>query len=81
MVENEREINGEKSKEKIYYLSSLPANAEKTLKVIRSHWGIENCVHWIMDMSFGDDQSRIRKGNAPKKMAVNKDGALNMIRK
>ena len=81
MIESEREIDGKKSKEKRYYLSSLPANAERSLKTVRSHWGIENCVHWVMDMSFGDDASRIRKGNAPENMAIIKHSALNMIRR
>lgn len=81
MVESKREVKGQKSTERRYYLSSLSEDAEKILKVIRSHWGIENSVHWVMDMSFGDDASRIRLGNAPENMAVIKHSALNMIRR
>ena len=48
---------------------------------MRSHWAIENSLHWVLDMSFNEDQSRIRKNNAPENMAVVKHIALNMIRK
>jgi predicted transposase YbfD/YdcC len=49
------------------------------LEKIRSHWGIENSLHWVLDMSFGDDQSRIRKKNAPQIMAIIKHIALNLL--
>lgn len=64
-----------------YYISSVPANARKMLESVRSHWAIENSLHWVLDMSFNEDQSRIRKKNAPENMAVIKHMALNMIRK
>ena len=64
-----------------YYISSAPANAKKMLESVRSHWAIENSLHWVLDMSFNEDQSRIRKKNAPENMAVVKHIALNMIRK
>lgn len=44
------------------------------------HWGIENQLHWVLDMSFGEDQSRIRKQNAPANVAIIRHAALNMIR-
>ncbi|PCI93027.1 ISAs1 family transposase [Candidatus Aerophobetes bacterium] len=81
MIESKRELKGENTQERRYYLSSLPADATKTLKIIRSHWVIENGVHLVLDMSFGDDASRIRKGNAPENMAIMKHSALNMIRR
>lgn len=64
-----------------YYISSEPADAKKSLGSVRSHWAIENSLHWVLDMSFNEDQSRIRKKNAPENMAVIKHIALNMIRK
>jgi predicted transposase YbfD/YdcC len=69
----------EPSLEKRYYISSLPANPEKILNAVRQHWGIENKLHWILDVSFGDDQSRIRKGNAPRNMGIIKKTALNLL--
>lgn len=63
-----------------YYISSLPSEtAEKMLENIRSHWAIENSLHWILDMSFFDDQSRIRKGNAPHAMAILRHVAYNLL--
>ena len=81
MIESKREIKGIESIEKRFYISSLEANPQKILSVVRSHWGIENRLHWILDMSFGEDQSRIRKQNAPENMAVMRHCALNMIQK
>lgn len=62
-----------------YYISSLDADPKKILKAIRSHWSIENSLHWVLDMSFGEDQCRIRKGNAPHIMAILRQMALNAI--
>jgi predicted transposase YbfD/YdcC len=48
--------------------------------VVRAHWGIENQVHWVLDVVFHDDASRIRSGNAPQSMAVIRHMALNLLR-
>lgn len=73
-------IQGDKvSTEKRYYISSLPADPKKVLYVTRAHWGIENKLHWTLDVCFGDDQSRIRKGHAPENMAVIKKAVLNLL--
>lgn len=79
MIEAEREENGEKAFEKRFYISSCDADPEKLLRAIRLHWGVENTLHWILDMSFGEDQSRIRKGNAPENMAIVRHTAFNML--
>lgn len=79
MIESEREEKGEKSFERRFYISSHHADPEKLLRAIRLHWGVENTLHWILDMSFGEDQSRIRKGNAPENMAIIRHTALNML--
>lgn len=63
-----------------YYISSLISGSKKILSAIRSHWAIENSLHWVLDMSFNEDQSRIRMENAPENMAVVRHMALNMIR-
>ena len=54
--------------------------AEQILKVIKFHWKIENSVLWISDMSFGEDQSRIRKGNAQQNMAILRHIVLNLFK-
>lgn len=76
-----REIKGITSEEIRYYISSMLADAEKIGKAIRSHWAVENSLHWILDVSFNDDQSRIRKGNAPQNMVTIKHFALNLLQK
>lgn len=80
-VQSRREIKGESSQESRYYITSLQPMAEKIGKTIRGHWGIENSLHWILDISFRDDDSRIRRGNAPENIAVIKHMALNMLQK
>lgn len=51
------------------------------LQIIRSHWSIENSLHYVLDVAFKDDESRIRKGNAPMNMGIIKHAALNLLRK
>lgn len=65
--------------EKRYYISSLKEEPAKILSAVREHWGVENKLHWILDVSFGSDQSRIRKGNAPQNIAVIRKVALNLL--
>jgi len=74
------ERKGKQSTDMRYYITSLSAKPKKILASIRSHWAIENSLHWVLDMSFNEDQSRIRKENAPENMAVIRHVALNMIR-
>jgi len=62
-----------------YYISSLEDTPEKVLHSVRSHWAIENTLHWVLDMSFHEDYSRIRKGNAPYAMAIIRHVALNIL--
>lgn len=78
-IESQREIKGKVSTEKRYYISSLKMSAEQIAQAIRQHWGVENQLHWVLDMSFNDDQSRIRKGNAPRNIAIIKKTALNLL--
>lgn len=67
------------TRETRYYVSSTTDNSEKMLRKIRSHWAIENNLHWVLDMSFGDDQSRIRRNNAPQVMTIIRHVALNLL--
>jgi len=77
-----REMIGQKTTEEVrYYLSSLPADAEKIAKAVRSHWGIENSLHWILDVNFGEDYARNRKGYSAENMAILRHMAVNLIKK
>lgn len=78
-IESVRDIKGAATLEKRYYISSLPKDAKLLAGSIRGHWGIENGLHYILDVTFRDDDSRIRKGNAPKNMMVIKHAALNLL--
>ena len=63
-----------------YYISSLKKPAPNAvLQAVRQHWGVENTLHWILDMSFNEDYSRIRKENAPHVMAIIRHIALNLL--
>ena len=80
MIKSSREIKGVVSTENRYFLTSLDRDADRILRVIRNHWSIENSLHWVLDVSFNEDQSRIHKGNAPQNIAVIRHIALNMLR-
>lgn len=64
-----------------YYISSLPPKANRLLHNIRGHWGIENSVHWVLDVAFNEDQCRVRKEHAPENLAIIRRIALNLLRK
>lgn len=78
-IKSTRELKGVATQETRYYISSLDVAADIILKSIRSHWAIENSLHWILDMSFNEDYSRIRKENAPHIMAIIRHIALNLL--
>lgn len=63
-----------------YYISSATLDAERAGMAVRGHWGIENRLHWVLDVTFNDDQSRLRKGHGAKNMAVVRHFALNLVR-
>lgn len=79
MVESIREINGSATSERRYYISSLPANAKVVGDSIRSHWGIENSLHWVMDVTFHEDYARNRKEHSAANMATMRHFALNLL--
>lgn|SRR5512138_804618 len=81
MVESERSIGGqEASRERRYYISSLEADAKQLNRVIRSHWSIENSLHWVLDIAFREDDSRIRKDHGPENVATLRHIALNLLK-
>ena len=59
----------------------MPPNAEIIGKAVRSHWGIENSLHWVLDMTYREDESRIRDKNAAQNLAIVRHTALNMLQK
>lgn len=81
MVESVRELNGETTVETRYFISSLEDNAQKFANSIRSHWGIENSLHWVLDVALNEDDCRIRKDNAPQNFAVLRHIAVNLLGK
>ena len=63
-----------------YYVSSAALSADRAAHAVRSHWAIENSLHWVLDVTFGDDQSRLRTGHGAKNMAVVRHFAINLVR-
>jgi len=80
MVISERRLWNKTTKAVRFYISSLENNAEKIAKAIRSHWGIENNLHWILDVTFSEDASRIRKDNSPENFALLRRLAVNLLK-
>ena len=69
-IESERFIGESLSVETRYYLSSLPNDAKLLNAAVRSHWGVENSLHWVLDVTFDEDRSRIKKENAPENFGL-----------
>jgi len=80
MVESIRIVNDQTSSERRFYLSSLPLKVEVFARAVRSHWGVENKVHWIMDVCFREDQSRARSGYASENLATLRRFVLNLLK-
>jgi predicted transposase YbfD/YdcC len=80
MVEAERQIGDDTTCETRYYISSLSGNAQEFGQAVRAHWGIENSVHWVLDIAFREDESRVRKGNGAQNLAILRHIALNLLR-
>lgn len=81
MVESHRTLGDKTTVERRYYISSLDGhNARRFAQSIRWHWGIENSVHWVLDVAFDEDRSRVRKDHAPHNLAMLRRIALNMLR-
>jgi predicted transposase YbfD/YdcC len=64
-----------------YYVSSAALSAPRAAEAVRGHWAIENSLHWVLDVTFGDDQSRVRRGHGAKNMAVVRHFAINLTAK
>lgn len=79
MVQSETERDGVIARETRYYLCSTAIDAETLGRVVRGHWGIENRLHWVLDVVFHDDLARLRSGHGPANMAIIKHTALNLL--
>jgi predicted transposase YbfD/YdcC len=80
VVESSREINGKTEHETRFYLTSLVMVAALIGPIVRSHWSIENSLHWVMDMMFRDDECRVRTDHAPANFTTIKHMAHNLLR-
>lgn len=80
MVDTTTERNGQTCHERRHYLSSSKLDAAAFAHAVRAHWGIENRLHWVLDVVFHDDLARLRSGNGPQNMAVVRHMAMNLVR-
>lgn len=81
LVEGERTVGGQTSMEQRYFLTSLAGNARQALAAVRAHWGIENQLHWVLDVVFGEDGHSYARDHGPENMAVMRQLALNLVRR
>ena len=80
MVEAEVETKGKTTTARRYFLTSAHLSAKEFLKATRAHWGVENRLHWVMDVVFHDDLMRLRSKNGPANMAMLRHTALNIFK-
>jgi predicted transposase YbfD/YdcC len=81
MIESERQEGEKTSKEKRYYISSVKGSAASLLGKIRGHWSVENELHWGLDVSFGEDGSRVREGNGAENLSLLRTMALMILKR
>lgn len=79
-VDSERTVGDHTTHETRFFISSLPAEAAHLGRVVRQHWAIENGLHWVLDVAFQQDQTRIRTGHAPQNLAILHHIGLNLLK-
>ena len=79
-VEAERVLPDKRERNTRYYLASFPLHAQQAITMTRHHWHVENCLHWVLDIAFREDECRIRKDNGPHNFAILRHIALNLIK-
>ena len=80
MVESCREVGEKVQSDTRYFLTSLPAQGVRFSQAVRQHWGIENALHWVLDVSFNEDACRIRKDKGAQTFSVLRHIAVNLLR-
>lgn len=80
-LERETHVHDQVRHDIAYYISSLTNDAQRILEATRHHWAIENSFHWVLDVTFREDDSRIRRGDSPQNMAVLRHLALNILKR
>ncbi len=80
MIDSVREFKDKVEREQRFYISSLRADAKLLSQSIRAHWGVENKLHWVLDVTFREDDSRVRKDHAPENMSLIRRWTLNMLK-
>jgi predicted transposase YbfD/YdcC len=80
MVEARIELRDRCTVERRFYISSAPLSAARCAQAVRAHWRIETSLHWVLDVLFGEDHSRLRKGHGAQNMAIVRHFALNLVR-
>jgi predicted transposase YbfD/YdcC len=80
VVVSERAVGGTVSYERRYYISSRKAGAKTFLGAIRGHWGIENSLHWVLDVGFDEDRSRVRTDHGPENLALLRRWAVSLLK-
>lgn len=81
MVRSTRQLWNKTTTDVRFYISSLPANASRHAQVIRAHWSVENSLHWVLDVTFNEDASRIRQGYAPENLGLIRRLSVNLLKR
>ena len=80
LVQSERTVKGKTSKEARLYIGSIPVNAKQLAVAVRSHWDVENRLHWCLDVCLNDDQARARVNNSAQNLVIVRRMVLNILR-
>jgi predicted transposase YbfD/YdcC len=81
MIERERQVRGQVQTETAYFISSLPADAKRLLHATRAHWSVEHTFHWTLDVTFREDDARLRTGDSAENFAVLRHIAFNLLKR